>query len=87
MATLIKTRLIKIGNSRGLRIPAVLLEQLQLTDLVEIEVGDDHLIIRRGKPPRAGWAEAFQRMAAQGDDRLLLPDTGLNQWEETEWEW
>ncbi len=87
MANVIQTRLIRIGNSQGIRIPAALIEQLQLTDVVELEIRDDYLIVRRGKRPRAGWAEAFRQMAEQGDDRLLMPDTNLTTWEETEWEW
>ena len=87
MATVIRTRLVKIGNSQGVRIPKVLLDQLQMTATIELEVQDDQLIIRPSRMPRADWAAAFQQMAAQGDDQLLDADTGLTVWEETEWEW
>lgn len=83
-----KTNVIRIGNARGIRIPNALLEQCQLRDEVEIEVRDNHLVIRPVAKPRRGWADAFRRMHEQGDDGLLdkesLPAT---QWDKTEWEW
>src|SRR4030095_887174 len=83
-----KTRIVRIGNSQGVRIPKPLLEQTGLRDNVEIEVEDDHLVIRAVGHPRAGWAEAFQAMAQHGDDALLDGDVlCLTRWEEEEWEW
>src|SRR3954464_3196579 len=61
MATLIKTRLVKIGNSRGVRIPKVVLDQLNLSSDVELEVQDDHLIVRSSTRARADWAEQFRK--------------------------
>jgi antitoxin MazE len=87
MSKVIRTRLVKIGNSHGVRIPKVVLDQLQMTDTIELEVQDDQLVLRSGATPRADWASAFQQMAARGDDRLLDPDHSLTAWEETEWEW
>jgi antitoxin MazE len=84
--TAVKTRLVKIGNSRGIRIPKLLLEQAGLADRVEIVLDDSQLIVRPLNAPRQGWEEAFSRMAAAGDDRLLDPET-LTTWDETEWEW
>jgi antitoxin MazE len=42
-----------------------------------------------GEPahPRAGWDEAFARMASRGDDRLLDADATTGSWDEEEWEW
>ncbi|HEU5011898.1 MAG TPA: AbrB/MazE/SpoVT family DNA-binding domain-containing protein [Roseiflexaceae bacterium] len=87
MANVIRTRLVKIGNSQGIRIPKVVLDQLHMADTIELEVQDDQLIVRSGTTPRADWAMAFQRMAAEGDDQLLDADSGLTTWEATEWEW
>jgi antitoxin MazE len=83
-----KGRLIPIGNSQGIRIPQPLLDQAGLRDVVEIEVEGDRLVIRAPGHPRAGWDEAFQAMAHQGDD-ALLDGGGLlpAQWDEKEWEW
>ena len=87
MTTIIKTRLIKIGNSQGLRIPKLILEQLNLSDEIELEVQEHQLIVRATSHPRAGWAEQFERMAANGDDQLLDPEPVPTEWEETEWQW
>lgn len=87
MATVIRTRLVKIGNSQGVRIPKVVLDQLHMSDTIELEVKDNQLIVRSSKTPRANWATAFQQMAAQGDDQLLDDESGSTAWEETEWEW
>ena len=87
MATVVKSRIIKIGNSHGVRIPKVLLEQLNFTANVELEVQDEQLIVRAAAAPRATWAAHFERMAATKDDALLDPDLLATKWDEQEWEW
>lgn len=83
-----KTRIVKIGNSQGVRIPKLLLEQSNLGEEVELEAQDDRIIIRSAERPRQGWDEAFRLMAERGDDRLLDGDlTGQARWDEEEWEW
>jgi antitoxin MazE len=83
-----KTRIIRIGNSQGIRIPKPLLEQTGLRGEVEITARDDSLIIRPARGPREGWAAAFQEMARRGDDALLDdPAPSLSSWDEDEWEW
>ena len=83
-----KTRIVPIGNSQGIRIPKVLLEQVGLEGEVELSVDGDSLIIRPAASRRAGWAKAFREMAQRGDDALLDPDsTALTRWDEDEWEW
>ncbi len=83
-----KTRIVQIGNSRGIRIPKALLEQTGLKGEIEILVEDDALVIRSAKKPRAGWTEAFREMARHGDDKLLDPDApSLSSWDEEELEW
>jgi antitoxin MazE len=83
-----KTRIIKIGNSQGIRIPKVLLEQSGLGEEVELDVQDAQIVIRPAERPRQGWAEAFRSMAEHADDRLLDEDlTGRTRWDEDEWQW
>ena len=83
-----KARLVRIGNSQGIRIPKPLLEQTGLQNEVEIEVKDNHLEIRAVSSPRAGWEDAFRTMAQQGDDALLDGEAPLpTQWDEAEWQW
>ena len=57
-----KTALVQIGNSRGIRIPTEFLEQCQLQNVVELEVHGDHLIVRPTTQPRSGWDDAFRDM-------------------------
>jgi antitoxin MazE len=83
-----KTNVVRIGNSRGIRIPKKLLEECRLEETVEIEAHKDHLVVRSATKPRSGWEEAFRRMAEQGDDTLL--DRGSlasTKWDRTEWRW
>ena len=84
----IKAHIIRIGNSQGIRIPKLLLEQCQLQGELELEPHRDHLIIRAVSKPRAGWEEAFQAMAEQGNDQLLNDNGALeHDWDRDEWEW
>jgi antitoxin MazE len=84
----VKTHIVRIGNSRGVRIPKPLLEQTGLEGEVEINVEDGSLVIRPVKKTREGWTTAFQQMAQRGDDALLdnVAPT-LSTWDEKEWEW
>jgi antitoxin MazE len=83
-----KTRIIQIGNSKGVRIPKRLLEQAGLHGEVEIRVENDTLVIRPVKNPRAGWAAAFQTMSQGGDDTLHdAPLPSLSSWDENGWQW
>ena len=83
-----KTRIIKIGNSKGIRIPKVLLEQTDLEEEVDLQVEEGRIVIRARESPRRGWDEAFRSMAEHGDDRLIddVPG-GLSEWDEREWQW
>ncbi|MEH2376589.1 AbrB/MazE/SpoVT family DNA-binding domain-containing protein [Nostoc sp.] len=86
MGTAIRTRIVKIGNSQGIRIPKLLLEQSGIGEEVEIEIQDCQLIVRAASQSRHGWEEAFPTMAKQDDD-ALLDDAVTTEWEHLEWEW
>lgn len=83
----IKTRIVKIGNSQGIRIPKVLLDQSAIGNEVELEVQDDRIVIRSAKSTRQGWEDQFKIMAEQGDDRILDEGLQLSSWDEHDWEW
>ena len=88
MSLAARTRIIKIGNSQGIRIPKALLQQLKLEGEVEIELRDDQLVVRRASQPRAGWDEKFRLMAQQHDDTLSDVNTAAPaHWDQDEWEW
>ncbi len=82
----IRTQIVKIGNSRGIRIPKVLIDQLGLEQEVEISVQRDQLVIRPTLKPRHDWEEQFKAMAERGDDQLLDAPTPT-QWDQDEWQW
>lgn len=83
-----KARIVRIGNSQGIRIPKLLLERSNLAEEVELEAEDNRIIIRSIKQPRQDWERAFRAMAERGDDEVI--DKGLltqTQWDEDEWQW
>ena len=82
-----RAKIVKIGNSQGIRIPKPFLEQTGLSNDVEIQVVDDQIVIKAATHPRQGWAAQFQEMAQQQEDRLLIDDSGMTDWDEEEWEW
>jgi antitoxin MazE len=83
-----RARVIKIGNSQGLRIPKPLLLQTGIMDDVEIEVDKNQIIIRPVKNAREGWDNAFKMMGENGDDELLLDEKSISySWDEEEWQW
>ena len=82
-----RAKLISIGNSKGVRIPKAVIEQCGLGGEVELEVSEDRLIVQSPKAPRQGWAAAFARMAARGDDKLLMQGAAASHWDEAQWKW
>jgi antitoxin MazE len=88
MGNSIKSRIIKIGNSQGIRIPKILLDQAKLGDEIEVEVQGDKLIVRSVRSTRQGWDEQFAEMARRGDDTLIDSEAvNINGWDKDEWEW
>jgi len=81
-----RATLVRIGNSKGVRIPKAVLEQCGITDSVEMEVLEGQLVVRHcPTKPRKGWREQFGKMAEQGDDRLLINES--LEPEMTDWKW
>jgi antitoxin MazE len=77
---------IPIGNSRGIRLPKAILDQLHVSDTLELEVEDQQIILRPvTKKPRHNWNEAFIKMHQEQQDTMLLPETKVP--EAFEWEW
>jgi antitoxin MazE len=81
-----KTRLVRVGNSRGIRLPKPLIEEAGLTDEVELRVRDGAIVIARVVSARSGWAEAARRMRERDEDRLLDAPTPTR-FDEREWKW
>lgn len=83
----VKTRIIRIGNSQGIRIPKLLLEQSGIVDDVELEVRENTIILHAATQPRKEWDGAFERMQQEGEDALLDADAPGPVWDEEEWQW
>ncbi|HUF10174.1 MAG TPA: AbrB/MazE/SpoVT family DNA-binding domain-containing protein [Rhodothermales bacterium] len=81
-----RTRLVQIGNSRGVRIPKPLLEQLGLEDEVELRAEEDGLVIAPVKKARENWASAAKLLHERGEDGRLDEPTPTR-FDEAEWEW
>ena len=84
-----KARIVRIGNSQGIRIPKPLLKETGLAGEVEIHARNSTLVIAPvKKKPRAGWAAACREMSKRDDDKLLDPELmSATTFDEEEWEW
>lgn len=80
-----KTQIIQIGNSQGIRIPKVLLEESRISGDVDVELHPDGILIRNAQKPRAGWSDAFRALAENDEDHDL--DTPPTAFEQKEWQW
>lgn len=65
---------IKIGNSKGIRLSKTLLDKYKIQDTVEVILEKGQIVIKPLSRPRKGWEKAFKKMAENGDDRLLIND-------------
>lgn len=83
---MIRTKIVQIGNSRGVRLPKALIEQAGLTEEIELVAQDGEIVISSAGRPRRGWAEAAQSAAGHGEGVLLDPYIP-NRFDAEEWEW
>ena len=82
-----KTELVRIGNSRGIRIPKLLIEQCGLEGAVELSVENDRVVISPGHRLRFGWAQKFMKAGSAESDELLLDSAASNDFDRGEWKW
>ena len=80
-----RTRIVSIGNSQGIRIPKPLLEQAGLEGDVELRAEQGRIVIAAVRRARAGWAEAAAELRARGEDGLV--ETPAPAFDAEEWEW
>lgn len=81
-----KTQIIQIGNSQGVRIPKGLLADSKIAGEVELELHKEGILISRAQQPRVGWAEVFKSMAGNEDDEFSS-DSALGEFDKKEWQW
>ena len=79
-----RARIVKIGNSQGIRIPKPLLDQIGIIEDVELDIEKNNIVIRPISNPRSGWEDAFQTMSENEDDVLLDINQNISHsWDET----
>jgi len=76
---------VRIGNSRGIRIPKAILEQCRITDSVNAEIDREKIMLTPHRAPREGWAEQMKKMHERGDDELCIDD-GIDA-DFEQWQW
>ena len=81
-----KAQIIQIGNSQGIRIPKMMLEETRLAGEVELQVHPDGLLIRSVQKPRGTWNAAFETLADSDDDQPLEADAA-SRFDAKEWQW
>ena len=84
-----KAKIVKLGNSLGVRIPKSFIDESGLKSEVELEVIDGKIIIKPISKPRESWDSAFYKMSQNKDDILLDSQelTSQTSWDYKEWEW
>lgn len=86
-----KTRIVAIGNSQGVRIPKVLLEQSGLPEDVELRVDDGRIVIEPAVEARTGWAEAARELRERehgpADQESPVEPFPATDFDEDEWVW
>ena len=69
-----QTKIIQIGNSKGIRLGKTILDKYNFGDMVNIRLEENFLIIEPVSKPRSGWEASFKEMRRNGDDELLMDD-------------
>ncbi len=81
-----KSAIVKIGNSQGVRIPKRLLEEAGISGQVELRAEDGRIVVERTDHPRAGWEQAFDEADVDASGELLLGDFP-NEFDKDDWTW
>jgi len=83
-----RVRVVRIGNSKGIRIPKAVLDELGFDGELELVIRAGKVVLSRARRPREGWDRAFAAMARRGDDRLVHGEQlGASGWARKEWAW
>lgn len=81
-----KANIIQIGNSQGIRIPKVLLEETGISGEVELESVPDGILIRNVSKPRGNWDSVFAKLAEIDDDQQVGIEASAA-FDKKEWQW
>jgi len=80
-----RSKIVRIGNSQGVRLPKIMIEQAGLGEEIELRVESGQIVIAPTRKARTGWAEAARRAHAAGHDQL--ESGGATRFDQTEWKW
>jgi antitoxin MazE len=80
-----KAQLVRIGNSRGVRLPKALIDQVGLTDEIDLRVENGCVVIAPVRSPRSGWADAARQLRVTTNETFdcFAP----TRFDEAEWQW
>lgn len=81
-----KLKLVRVGYSKGIRIPKPIIEQCGFGESVEVSVKDGCMVIAAERKSREGWKEAFRRAGQPPDDEILLAGAIPNEFDRDEWQ-
>ncbi len=79
-----KSNLIKIGNSKGVRIASNIIKECDFGNEVEIKVVGKKVIIEAIKEPRSNWKTSFEKMHKNKEDILIAESSNVF---DKDWEW
>jgi len=82
---IVKLPVIRIGGSKGIRIPKKVLDECRIGDSVIATVDHGSITLAPDTGPRDGWERAAREIHSKGEDTLLIGD--LLDIDKTEWEW
>jgi len=80
-------KIIAIGNSKGIRLPKQIIDELELEGTVEVETRGREVILRSPRDPHEGWEASAITMHKNDEDNLLLDELPASSWDESEWSW
>lgn len=81
-----KAKIVRIGNSKGIRLPKPIIDQVGLVEEVDLEVRDGEIVISPAERVRSGWAAAARALTDRRQDELLDPFVPTH-FDDREWEW
>lgn len=78
----------RIGNSRGVRIPALTLERYRIGDSVVMEERAEGILLRprRSAGPKLSWEDTARAMASEAEDWSAWDETLADGLDQIPWE-
>ena len=81
-----RTNIIQIGNSQGIRIPKPVLQHCHLEGEIELEVRGEEVVLHALRKPRQDWEKKIKEADSLKKSKIENLDF-QNEWDEEEWQW